>query len=124
LKVTWEHFTSKMQPNQKETWTAVITGPNAQKSVAEMVATLYDESLDALRPMEWMKGFSCFYQDQSVRQAMFENVPESFRGIKGSWKQGYIPVEKSYRSFPQDLIWSYQRYWGHGRSEMLMETAA
>ncbi|EEF58020.1 MG2 domain-containing protein, partial [Pedosphaera parvula] len=83
LKVTWEHFTSKMQPNQKETWTAVITGPTAQKSVAEMVATLYDESLDALRPMEWMNRFSFFYQDQSVRQAMFENVPEPFRGIKG-----------------------------------------
>ena len=47
LTVKWEHFTSKLEPGKKETWTAVITGPDAKKTVAEMVATLYDESLDA-----------------------------------------------------------------------------
>jgi uncharacterized protein YfaS (alpha-2-macroglobulin family) len=105
LKVSWEHFTSKMQPNQRETWTAVIKGPNAQKAVAEMVATLYDESLDALRPMEWMKEFSFFYQDQSMRQATFENVQQVFQGIKGNWRRDYIQVERSYRSFPPELTW-------------------
>ncbi|SVD33829.1 uncharacterized protein METZ01_LOCUS386683, partial [marine metagenome] len=47
LSVKWEHFTSKLEPGVKETWTAVVTGSDAKKAVAEMVAPLYDESLDA-----------------------------------------------------------------------------
>src|SRR5207245_4818416 len=43
LEIKWEHFVSKLQPGQKETWTAVITGPGAHKAVAERAATLYDE---------------------------------------------------------------------------------
>ena len=53
LTVKWEHFTDKMEPGKKETWTAVITGQNAKKAVAEMVATLYDESLDQFKPHQW-----------------------------------------------------------------------
>ncbi len=30
LKVKWEHFVSKMEPGQKETWTAVITAPTLE----------------------------------------------------------------------------------------------
>ena len=50
LTVKWEHFISKLGPAQKETWTAVVTGPDAKKAVAEMVAALYDASLDAYLP--------------------------------------------------------------------------
>ncbi len=54
LELKWEHFVSKLQPGQKETWSVEIRSPksegrSAEKAVAEMVATLYDESLDALR---------------------------------------------------------------------------
>jgi hypothetical protein len=44
--VKWESFRSKLTPGQKETWTAVVTGPDAKRTAAEMVATLYDASLD------------------------------------------------------------------------------
>ncbi|MBN8457014.1 MAG: hypothetical protein J0M04_04145 [Verrucomicrobia bacterium] len=48
LSVKWEHNTSKLQPGANETWTAVITGPDGKPASAEMVATLYDASLDDL----------------------------------------------------------------------------
>ena len=44
LTVKWEHFVSKLEPAQKETWTAVITGPDAKKAVAEMVAADKEEA--------------------------------------------------------------------------------
>jgi len=47
LTIAWEHFVSKLEPGQKETWPAVITGPDAKKAVAEMVAAVYVQSLDA-----------------------------------------------------------------------------
>ena len=62
LTVKWEHFTSKLEPGQKETWTAIITGPDAKRTVAEMAATLYDESLDAYLPHSWLKSFAFFRQ--------------------------------------------------------------
>ena len=37
LTVKWEHFVSKLTPGGRETWTAVVTGPDAQRAAAEMV---------------------------------------------------------------------------------------
>ena len=54
LVVKWERFVSKLGPGDKETWTAVVTGPKAEKAAAEMVAGLYDASLDAYKPHNWM----------------------------------------------------------------------
>ena len=51
---------------QKETYTAVITGPDAKKAVAEMVAAMYDASLDAYLPHNWMQRFGVFRQDHST----------------------------------------------------------
>jgi hypothetical protein len=47
LELRWEHLTSKLDPGAKDTWTAVISGPDNKPVDAEMVATLYDASLDA-----------------------------------------------------------------------------
>ena len=68
LELKWEHFVSKLQPGQKETWTLAVQSPkskvqSAEKAVAEMVATLYDESLDAFAPLSWPHRFSVFRED-------------------------------------------------------------
>ncbi len=128
LTLTWEHFTSKLQPNQKETWTAVITPKSeggrqpvsdsalrtphsALKSVAEMVATLYDASLDAFLPHSWQQRFNCFRQDYSTAQPAFENVPKPFQWLKGQWESHSVAAEVTYRHFPEDLVASF---WGYG----------
>ncbi|MFC1766910.1 MG2 domain-containing protein, partial [Planctomycetota bacterium] len=49
LSMRWERFRNLLEPGDedlKEQWTAVITGSDARAAVAEMVATLYDASLD------------------------------------------------------------------------------
>jgi len=111
LEIKWEHFVSKLQPGQKETWTAVITGPGAHKAVAEMAATLYDESLDAFLPHSWLQRFGFFRRDYSNRGGDFANALKSFQHLKGAWEQHYVAVASSYRSFPPDLmanLWGYQ----------------
>ncbi|MGP8234172.1 MAG: alpha-2-macroglobulin family protein, partial [Limisphaerales bacterium] len=110
LALTWEHFTSKLQPGQKETWTTVITGPGAEKSVAETVATLYDESLDAFAPHNWPHGFWVFYEDNSTAQAQFLNYASQFNRAFGVWNYRRENVEISYRHFPFDLT---QNLWGN-----------
>ena len=136
FEIKWEHFTSKLEPNQKETWTAVIAKrsvgvmerwsdvkttnrntPTLQHSntpehfVAEMVATLYDQSLDAFMPFHWQQRFSFFRQDHSTANSMFENSTKQFQWIKGQWKQDHVDVQMTYREFPRDLtanVWGYR----------------
>ncbi|MGD1085094.1 MAG: MG2 domain-containing protein [Verrucomicrobiota bacterium] len=117
LALTWEHFTSKLQPGQKETWTAVIAGPGAEKSVAEMVAGLYDESLDAFAPHNWPRGFGVFREDDSTARAQFLNFASQFNPLYSSWNPGEERVEITYRHFPPDLtenLWGYRFFRGGG----------
>ncbi len=53
LNIRWETHRDKLLPGGKETWTMVIQGDKKEKLAAEMVATLYDASLDAFRPHKW-----------------------------------------------------------------------
>jgi hypothetical protein len=150
LELTWEHFTSKLEPGQKETWTLVVAkgsargprasvgGPPTEKSepgsiaagrrdehaggvrspelaTAEMVAALYDESLDAYRKHDWLRRFGFFRRDYSHRQADFCNVAKHFNHIRGQWKTERKVADLRYREFPSDLVanfWGYQ--WGFG----------
>jgi uncharacterized protein YfaS (alpha-2-macroglobulin family) len=53
LKISWETHRDKLLPGQKETWTMVVSGPKKEKIAAEMVAGMYDASLDAFKPHGW-----------------------------------------------------------------------
>jgi uncharacterized protein YfaS (alpha-2-macroglobulin family) len=117
LNVAWEHFVSKLEPAQKETWTAVITGPDAKQAVAEMVAALYDASLDAYKPHSWPQAFGVFREDYSHRSSRFENILKGLQHMQGGWPQDYQDASLSYRSFPADIIrnfWGYQ-FFGRNR---------
>jgi len=50
LRLRWEHMVSKLEPGSQESWTAVVEGAGGEAAVAEMVATMYDASLDAYAP--------------------------------------------------------------------------
>lgn len=119
LELAWEHFVSKLKPGQKETWTLVVkpkTGSTnassraSEKLAAEMVATLYEESLDAFNPHNWPQGFNIFRQDYSNFQNQFANAAEQFQQVFGSWGRGYEAVQISYRSFPPDLVVNLRGY--------------
>ncbi|OGV70237.1 MAG: hypothetical protein A2283_05105 [Lentisphaerae bacterium RIFOXYA12_FULL_48_11] len=122
LELKWEHLVSKLQPGQKETWTAVISGPDASAAVAEMVATLYDQSLDAFMPHYWMQRFSFFYRDYSSMHSDFCNVMKPLNHLKGSWTHGHVHVDVTYRRFPHDLTENYYGYAfaGGGRGKGMM----
>ncbi|MBN1637847.1 MAG: hypothetical protein JW866_02695, partial [Ignavibacteriales bacterium] len=49
LKLEFETFRDKLAPGQEEQWKIKISGPEGERLAAEMVATLYDASLDVFR---------------------------------------------------------------------------
>jgi hypothetical protein len=120
LQVRWKHFVSKLEPGQKESWTSIVSGPDANKAVAEMVATLYDESLDAFRPHTWMQSFNVFRQDRSCLQSHFQNSLQRLSSIHGRWSLGHRNASLIYRSFPVDLmarhvLWDRRGRRGHAK---------
>lgn len=115
LTVKWERFVSKLEPGAKETYTAVITGPDAKKAVAEMVAAMYDASLDAFLPHDWIHRFGVFRQDYSSLNLGFENASKWFNHIHGNWPYTHKPVALTYRGFPTELTYNWQGYQYFGK---------
>ena len=113
LHVRWERFRSLLEPGQEETWTAVITGPDARSAVAEMVATLYDASLEQYLPHNWPQAFSGFRRESSRLSGRFENIALSFRNLS-HWRTDYRSAVLSYRHFPNELRTGYGHLYGGG----------
>jgi hypothetical protein len=55
LHFTYSTFRDKLLPGAEETWTVKITGADASRVNAELLASMYDASLDAFRPHDWMQ---------------------------------------------------------------------
>ncbi len=53
LKISYESFRDKLAPGQQEEWRIKISGPKKDKVAAEMVAAMYDASLDQFREHSW-----------------------------------------------------------------------
>ncbi len=64
LKIETVTFRDKLQPGQKEKWTIKISGADKEKINAEVLANMYDKSLDqfASNSWNWQKFYAPFYQ--------------------------------------------------------------
>jgi len=112
LTIQWEHFKSLLEPGQEEKWTAIITGPDAGGAVAEMVAGMYDASLDQYLQHYWVQAFSGFRTESSRLSSRFENGMITFNPVLFDWNVDYIYLDFFYRHFPYDIVYPY--YGGSG----------
>ena len=55
LNISYETFRDKLLPGSAEKWKVKITGNKAEKVAAEMLAGIYDASLDQFKPHSWNK---------------------------------------------------------------------
>ena len=53
LEIITESFRDRLQPNEEETWRFTIKGPKGDKVTAELLASMYDASLDEFLPHDW-----------------------------------------------------------------------
>ena len=113
LTLTWEHLTSKLEPGAKETWTAVIRGPDGKPVTAEMVATLYDASLDELvRHAFSTDSWRSKFQSNECRHLVFGSfesdtfsaMPESpGLVIEDPFRYDWCVLRRPYRTVLQGL---------------------
>ena len=53
LKLTWKTFRDKLLPGQKETWTLNVRYPDGFPANAQLMASMYDASLDQFVSHHW-----------------------------------------------------------------------
>ena len=106
LDVHWSHFTSRLHPGERETWSAVVSGADSAGAAAEMVATLYDASLDALAPLHWPDPVAGFRHEQVWRDVSFNAFPTSLGHAKGDWARfdAAVPSGAHYPAFASALL--------------------
>lgn len=53
LRLSWTSFRDRLLPGSEETWNLRITRPDGLPAPAQLMATLYDASLDGIQPHAW-----------------------------------------------------------------------
>ncbi|MBK6930413.1 MAG: hypothetical protein IPH12_05915 [Saprospirales bacterium] len=87
LNINFETFRDKLAPGQKEEWRLRISGPKKERVAAELVAAMYDASLDQFLSHQWGgMEFPSFYPklyfpDNNFRAQGSDNRNEPAPGI-------------------------------------------
>jgi TonB-dependent SusC/RagA subfamily outer membrane receptor len=94
-------FRDKLQPGEKEQWKLQVSGADNEKVAAEMVASLYDASLDDLaRPQDWEHQL---YMPQRYRQNYFTwNTSDFIYQVTAE-----MLIHKNYSYRYQDYVYEY-----------------
>ena len=97
LSIHFQTFRSKLYPDQEEEWTIRIDGPDAEAASAEVLASMYDASLDQILPFNWR--FSPYYT--GVGQATYR--PIGFQSINRfiAFPETYVGTPFFQKTYPR-----------------------
>jgi uncharacterized protein YfaS (alpha-2-macroglobulin family) len=120
LKLEFETFRNKLLPGEKEEWRIKIKDDKGDKVAAEMVATLYDASLDAFRVNHWYLSIDPYYYGQLSWNINQGFDPEYSSLIADYWNEYVSMPYKGYDA----LNWFGMNWYGgyYGRSRMMYKT--
>lgn len=98
LKIEYATFRDKLYPGQEEEWQIKLSGNKGDKVAAEMVAAMYDASLDEFAANNWyMNLYPTHYARLGMSTAHFNSAGSSIRANK--WQVERPSTEyRSYRS--------------------------
>lgn len=113
LSISWATHRDKLLPGASEEWTLTIKGDKKEKVAAELVAGLYDASLDALKPhsWNWSKLFGTNYEYFSWHNFGFSSSSDA----AGQQEAGQEGIEKEYPYWTLPLDFGVNRnYYANG----------
>ena len=90
LQLKWKTFRDKLQPGQQETWTLSILRPDGKPADAQLMATMYDASLDQLASHAWRFGLNFTRSFPNVAWR-YERDRQVWWNFSFSWKRLKYP---------------------------------
>ena len=109
LDITFASFRDKLQPGEKEKWTLTVKDKKGNPQLAELVATLYDASLDAFAAHSWkyiLNIFSQHYRAFDLRSSNLNTVGRGFN-LKHPDIRYVRPLNRDYVGFNK----TYEHYY-------------
>lgn len=92
LDISFATFRDKLQPGLEEQWQLTLKGSKAEAVAAEMVATMYDASLDQFRSHSWSVNLYPFSYPQFMWQSMRGFDKENLAIYQPGWNQYFDRV--------------------------------
>lgn len=119
LSITYQTFRDKLKPGQQEEWRLKIAGPDGDRIAAEMVAAMYDASLDAFVNHNWnfavyptfgLPGYISGLRDKSAFQS------GTYRAAGDGWNKHRNFVTRQYDALDWYPVSSQQMFLRGGRT--------
>lgn len=119
LSVEFETFRDKLQPGESEKWRIIIRGPKGEKVAAEMLAGMYDASLDAYKYHSWYMSLLNYYYGRMnwSDDYNFTTLNSSIYSkayVRQYYAQSYRIPGINWFSYPMYYYNSYYAYRGGG----------
>ena len=99
LSIEYATFRNKLYPGQDETWTLKIKGPDGEKVSAELLASMYDASLDAFTVNSWNSNFLTTTSARLGLSGYHSFSMVQARVLSDEWNEYYSPLQRVYRQF-------------------------
>lgn len=115
LEIKFLTFRNKLQPGEKESWKLQISNKQGEKQIAELLATLYDASLDDLKKMDWETDIQTTYNYNAYNwQLNSFNIAHG----RGFWfsrmnYENYAPTVN--RTYETINLFGFNYYGGYNR---------
>ena len=122
LKLEWATFRDRLTPGQKEEWTLTIKDANGKPVDANLMATLYDQSLDQLVKHKW--GFTPYlWIPLPSTHWQYERTYGFSRQVSRSWTAlDFDAINFSH--FDHDIYPQYFPAYGYRASRMKLGARA
>lgn len=106
LNIEYNTFRDKTLPGSEEKWSVKISGYKKEKVVAEILASMYDASLDQFYPHQWQKPFIWSTYQRNVRWNGYPNFGKSTALTKHNIHTEVENFEKNYDkfAFPTSIV--------------------
>lgn len=104
LKWQWTSFRDRLHPGDHETWTLRLTNPDGTPASANLMATIYDASLDQLYPHDW--ALNILRSHKLRHMSWSTNHSYERTGLGNSF---YFPLR--YKNVPGFNFDEFDSYW-------------
>ncbi|MBF0364931.1 MAG: hypothetical protein HQK50_05130 [Oligoflexia bacterium] len=109
LNLSLETITNKLKPNEEQLFTLKISDAQNSSSTAEVVATMYDASLDALFTAHTFPNFSFSYWSDTLASAYSSTLTSKEMRTYQTPPHHYTHVERRYPEFTADIAYQFNQ---------------
>ncbi len=113
LKAEFMTFRNRLNPGEKDEWRIRITGHRGEMAAAELVASMYDASLDALYPHYWSFNVNPYFYNNEYWLGNSTFATEQSRSAADNWNEYYSSYSRYHDYLNLFGVYFYSRGRGY-----------